>query len=390
MNQGKYVFSQFVAFLPRRAFDRFVAKYDGDKWVKHFSCWNQLLCMMCGQLSGRESLRDLLACISAHSAKYYHLGFGHNVSRSNLASANETRDWHIFEALAMEIVRMAKRCCVASSEFALELKGNVYAFDSTTVSLCISTFCWATFRSKEAAIKLHTLFDVRTAIPSFVLLTPASVHDVNGLDALIYEPGAYYVLDRAYLDSKRLYVIHNKKSFFVTRTRHNTRFTVLASARPNRESGIRADQRVRFSSFYPLQGYPDVLRRIRYYDVKEKRSLVFLTNNFDLAAQDIAMLYKYRWSVELFFKWIKQHLKIKSYWGTTENAVRIQVYIAIATYALVAIVHAKLKLKCSRYVTLRVIGFSLFDKTNMRSLLESQKETSEDMNTQFSFDFDRN
>jgi hypothetical protein len=388
MNEGKYVFSQVVAFLPRRVFDRLVANHDGDKWIKHFSCWNQLLCMMFGQLSGRESLRDLLTCLSAHSSKYYHLGFGRNVSRSNLASANEKRDCHIYEGLANELIKEARSCCASNSEFILDLKGNVYAFDSTTISLCISAFCWATFRTTEAAIKLHTLYDVRTAIPSFVLVTPASVHDVKGLDVLVYEPGAYYVLDRGYLDSKRLYGIHCKKSFFVTRARHNTRFTVIASEHPNRALGIRSDQRVRFSSFYPRQGYPEILRRIHFYDHKEKRSFVFLTNNFDLAAQDIALLYKYRWSVELFFKWIKQHLRIETFWGTSENAVKTQVYIALATYALVAIIKTKLRTERSTYETLQIIGVSLLDKTNIRTLLESHKNSSDNMKSQYLLDFE--
>ena len=389
MNQGKYVFSQVTAFLPARVFDRCVAQYAGNKGVKHFSCWNQMLCMMFGQLSARGSLRDLVTCISAHPSKYYHLGFGHSVSRSNLRNANDKRDWRILEAFAMELIREARQCCLATSEFTLDIIGNAYAFDSTTVDLCLSVFWWATFRKTKAAVKLHTLYDIKTAIPSFVLVTEASVHDVNALDHLPLETGAYYVLDRAYIDFERLYAIHQRKSFFVTRAKRNTRFYCVSVAEPNPSAGVLSDNGIRFIGYEASKRYPEPMRRIRFYDPTTKKLLVFLTNNFDLPAADIARLYKYRWSVELFFKWIKQHLQIEAFWGTTANAVKTQVYIAIITYTLVAIIKNKLKSTRSTYEILQILAVSLFDKTPLRELLDVTPNTEKKSENQFSFQFDR-
>lgn len=387
MNQGKYVFAQVIGFLPARVFDRCVARYQGNKGVMHFTCWNQMLCMMFGQLSRRESLRDLLVCINAHAAKYYHLGFGRNVTRSNLAHANQKRDWRIYADFAQALIDEAHQQCATRSEFALDISGNVYAFDSTTIDLCLNVFCWATFRKTKAAIKLHTLFDVRTAIPTFVLMTPASVHDVNALDHLSHERGAYYVVDRAYLDCRRLHAIHADGSFFVTRAKHNTRFDTITAGKAHRAAGVLTDDRVRFASYYPAQYYPAELRRICFYDDIDKRSFVFLTNNFDLDAAQIALLYKYRWSVELFFKWIKQHLRIESFWGASENAVKTQIYIALATYALVSIIKSKLALKQSTYEILQVIGVSLMDKARLKDLLDRNSAESETAETQLALRF---
>lgn len=371
MNQGKYVFAQVACFLPLRVFDRCVAQFDGNKWTKHFTCWNQMMCMMFGQLSGRDSLRDLLVTISAHPNKYYHLGLGKNVSRSNLANANEQRDYRIYEAFAYEMIALARRCTITETDFALAINGNVYAFDSTTIDLCLNVFWWASFRKAKGGIKLHTLYDVKTSIPTFVHITPASVHDVNALDALSYEVGGYYVMDRGYIDFERLYIIHQHKACFVTRAKNNLQFNRIYSAKVDKSTGIMCDQTIQLSGFYPSKEYPDKLRRIKFYDAEQKRTLVFVTNNFTLTALDIAILYKYRWKVELFFKWIKQHLKIKSFWGTSENAVKTQVYIAIITYTLIAVIKSKLKINRSIYEILQILSASLFDKTQLNQLLQS-------------------
>lgn len=369
MNQGKYVFSQIVEFLPARLFDKYVARYEGNKKVRSFTCWNQLLCMMFGQLSNRDSLRDLIVCLEAHSSKYYHLGLGRNVSRSTLADANEKRDYRIYQEFASEMIGIARSCCLQDTDFCLGLKGNVYAFDATVIDLCLNVFWWATFRRAKAAVKLHTLYDVRTSIPSFVHITKGDVHDVNGLDELTYEAGAYYMLDRGYVDFERLYRIHQHQAFFVTRAKRNTQLIRMYSSKANKKTGVRSDQIVRLSGFYPKQYYPEKIRRIKFYDENQQRSFVFLTNNFSLKAKNIAALYKYRWKVELFFKWIKQHLKIKSFWGVTPNAVKTQVYIAIITYTLVAIIKSKLSLNRSTYEILQILGVSLLDKTQINQLL---------------------
>lgn len=369
MNQGKFVFSQVVEFLPARLFDKYVSKYEGNKKVRSFTCWNQLLCMMFGQLSNRDSLRDLIVCLEAHRSKYYHLGFGKNVSRSNLSRANENRDYKIYEQFAYEMIGIARRGCIDDSDFRLGIKGNVYAFDATIIDLCLNVFWWATFRKAKGAVKLHTLYDVKTSIPSFVHISAGDVHDVNGLDTLTYEAGAYYILDRGYVDFDRLYVIHQHRAFFVTRAKRNTQLIRMYSSKVNKKAGIRSDQVVKLSGFYSQQYYPEKMRRIKFYDEEQQRSFVFLTNNFALKAKNIAALYKYRWKVELFFKWIKQHLKIKSFWGTSQNAVKTQVYIAITTYTLVAIIKSKLSPNRSTYETLQILGVSLLDKAPVNQLL---------------------
>lgn len=372
MNQGKYVFSQLTDLLPSRVFDRCVSHYQGNRWVKHFTCWNQLLCMMFGQLTGRESLRDLLVSISAHRVKFYHLGFGKNISRSNLANANEQRDYRIYEQFAYTLIAEARKCCLDDIDFNVATKGSVYAFDSTVIDLCLSVFWWAKFRKTKAAIKLHTLYDVKTSIPSFVHITNAATHDVHGLDYLVYEIEGFYILDRAYVDFERLYTIHQSRAYFVTRAKANFRFTRMYSNKHDKSTGIRCDQIVKLFGYKSAKSYPEKLRRVKYYDSKEQRVFVYLTNNFELLPQEIALLYKYRWRVELFFKWIKQHLKIKSFWGTTPNAVKTQVYIAIITYTLVAIVKSKLKLKRSTYEILQILSVSLLGKTPLNELLTNQ------------------
>jgi hypothetical protein len=337
MNIGKYVFSQIILHLPARAFDRCVEHYDGNKYVKHFTCWNQLMCMVFGQLSGRDSLSDLLVSIRPHKAKFYHLGFGKSVSKTNLALANEQRDYRIFEEFAYVMITKARSCAGTDDDFKLAIPGPVYALDATIIDLCLNVFWWAEFRSTKAAVKIHTLIDVKTSIPCFVHITDATVHDVNGLDLLKYENGGFYVLDRGYLDFKRLFNVHSKGAYFITRARKRFAFNRLSSQKVKRKKGV--------------------------------QRFVFLTNNFQLPAEEIALLYKYRWKIELFFKWIKQHLKVKSFWGTTENAVRIQIYTAIIAYTLIVVIKNRLKSAQSNYEILQILSISLLDKEPLSTLL---------------------
>lgn len=365
MNQGKYVFAQLTEFLPQRVFDRIVAKHKGNKYVRHFTCWNQLLCMVFGQVSGRESLRDLLVVIKAHQNKSYHLGFGKNVSLSNLSKANEKRIYLIFEEFANHLITVARQ---KSKNIDFEIQGKIYAFDSTTIDLCLSVFWWAHFRKTKAGIKLHTLFDITTQIPAFIHFSEADVHDVNAMDYIIYEPYAYYIFDRAYVDYKRLYAITNQKAFFVVRTKSNLKFERMYSNKADKSTGVKSDQTGKLTGFYTSKDYPEKIRRIRFYDLESKRTFVFLTNNFDLTAIQIAFLYKQRWQIELFFKWIKQNLKIKSFWGTTENAVRIQINTAIIAYCLVSIFRNEQKIEQSIYEIIQILGISLLDKTPLNQL----------------------
>ncbi len=366
MNHGKYVYAQIIEFLPQRIFDKFVRKYDGNKYVKHFTCWNQLLCMVFGQLTNRDSLRDLMVAINAHSSKSYHLGFGKNVTLSNLAKANLNRNSKIFEEFAYYLIAIARKDR-ANDDF--QIKGQVYAFDSTTIDLCLSVFWWAKFRRTKGGIKLHTLLDINTQIPAFVHITPASVHDMNAMDLLFYETGAYYIFDRGYVDFTRLYKITQHSAFFVIRARSNLQFKRMYSRKYDRSTGVRCDQIGKLSGYYVSKEYPEKLRRIKFYDQETDRTFVFLTNNFELSPEQVAFLYKNRWQIELFFKWIKQHLKVKAFWGTSENAVRIQVYSAIIAYCLVAIIGKRLKIERSTYEILQVLGISLLDKTPVKELL---------------------
>ena len=372
MNQGKYVFSQLTDFLPKRVFDGNVAKYGGDKRVRHFSCWNQLLCMIFGQLTGRDSLRDLLVSIEPHKPKYYHLGFGKGTSRSNFAAANENRDCRIFEEYAFYLIDLARKASIKDEDFLLDIDGNVYAFDSTIIDLCLSVFWWATFRKTKGGIKLHTLYDIKTSIPSFIHVSPASVHDMNALDLLHYEPGSYYILDRGYVDYERLFRIHQSSAYFVVRAKKDLQFRRMYSRKVNKDNGVLLDQTGKLTGFYQVKSYPKKLRRVKFYDEETDNRLTFLSNNFDLTSEEIAQLYKYRWKVELFFKWIKQHLKIKSFWGTTLNAVKIQVYSAIIAYCLVALVRNKLKVDRSTYEILQILSISLLDKTPLNELFTNQ------------------
>jgi hypothetical protein len=383
MNQGKYVYAQIIEFLPQRIFDKCVKKYDGNKYIKHFACWNQLLCMVFGQLTNRDSLRDLLIAINAHSSKSYHLGFGKNVTLSNLAKANLNRSSKIFEEFAYYLIDIARRNNV-SDDF--QIKGQIYAFDSTTIDLCLSVFWWAKFRKTKGGIKLHTLFDINTQIPAFVHVTPASVHDMNAMDYLIYESGAYYIFDRGYVDFARLHKITQHSAFFVVRAKSNLQFNRMYSRKCDKSTGIKYDQTGKLSGFYVSKDYPEKLRKIKFYDQETNRIFVFLTNNFDLPAEQVAFLYKNRWQIELFFKWIKQHLKIKAFWGTSENAVRIQIFSAIIAYCLVAIIKTQLKIERSTYEILQVLGISLLDKTPVKELLTNMNvnDVKEPFNNQLS------
>lgn len=377
MNQGKYVFAQVGSFLPQRVFDRIVLKYKGNYKIRHFTCWNQMLCMMFGQLSNRESLRDLVLTINAHPGKLYHLGFGQSVSKTNLAVANEQRSWLLYQEFAYHLIDEARKICLPDDTADFSFANSVYAFDSTTIDLCLSVFCWATFRRAKGAVKLHTQYDVRTCIPVFIHVTAGAVHDVNAMDEITYEPGSFYVFDRGYLDFERLYFIQQSKSFFVIRAKNNLKFERIYSAFVDKKTGVRCDQTGYLKGFYSLQGYPEKVRRIKFYDEEQNRVFVFLTNNMHLKPEEIAALYKHRWKVELFFKWIKQHLKIKAFWGRTENAVKTQVYIAVITYTLIAIIKQKLKSAYSTYEILQILGTSLLDKTPINQLL--QKRNNQDV-----------
>jgi hypothetical protein len=373
MNQGKYVFTQIASFLPQRVFDRIVKEHDGNYRVRHFTFWNQMMTMMFGQLSNRDSLRDLVLTINAHPSKLYHMGFGKSISKSNLALANEQRPFEIYEAFAYHLIGEARKICL-NIDIEFSFSDAIYAFDSTTIDLCLNTFCWATFRKAKGAVKIHTQYDIRTSIPVFMEVTPASVHDVNAMDLITYEKGSFYIFDRGYLDFERLYFIHVALSFFVIRAKNNLKFKRMYSNKIDKNTGVKYDQIGELTGFYSLQGYPEKIRKIKFYDADQNRTFIFLTNNLILPPEEIAKLYKNRWKIELFFKWIKQHLRITEFWGRTENAVKTHVYIAVITYTLIAIIKQKLKTKYSTYETLQILGASLIDKTSIQDLLKKPYE----------------
>ncbi len=364
MNTGRALFTQLTDHLPRHEFRKCVDRYAGNYRVRTFSCWDQLLCMMFAQLTFREGLRDIVACLRSAEHRLYHLGIRGNVSRSTLADANELRDWRIYADFAQVLIREARQL-YSTEPLLAALDSTVYAFDSTTIDLCMSLFPWARYKTDQRAVKLHTLLDLRGNIPTFIRITPAQLHDVNLLDQLTPEAGAFYVFDRGYLDFERLYRWTLEGAFFVIRPRKNFRFQRIVSHAVDKRTGVQCDQTVELVWFYSSRGYPARLRRIRYYDVTREKRLVFLTNNFTLPAFVIADLYRCRWQVELFFKWIKQHLRIKAFYGTSENAVKTQVWIAVCTYLLVAIVRKRLGLELNLYTILQIISVSIFEKTPM-------------------------
>lgn len=370
MYTGKIVFSQVIDFLPMYNFNKCVKRYHGNYQVKSFSCLDQFLCMAFAQLTYRESLRDIESCLRARQNKLYHMGIRSNVSRNTLANANEKRDWRIYSDFAHILIHIAKALYV-NDEFGIELDQTVYALDSTTIDLCLSMFPWAKFRKHKGAIKLHTLIDLRGNIPSFIKITDGKIHDVNILDDLITEPGAFYVMDRGYLDFARLYNLDQSNVFFVTRSKTNTKYRRVYSHPIDKSTGLKCDQTIFLDGINAKKDYPDKLRRVQYFDEENNKNLTFLTNNFILPALTISQLYKCRWQVELFFKWIKQNLRIKAFYGTSENAVKTQIWIAISVYVLIAIIKKRLNLKLSLYTILQILSVTVFEKVPILQLVTS-------------------
>jgi len=371
MNQGKYVFAQLIEFLSYNDFIGCVAKFKGNYRVKTFTCWHQLLYMIFGQLSHRDSLSDLVTCLQSQQNKSYHLGMGKGTSRANLAKANEKRDYRIYESFASILVAQAQKLAIDKQLFDLPIEAPVYAIDATVVDLCLNVFWWGKFRKHKAAVKLHTMLDIKTNIPTFIYITSGAVHDVRALDVFPIEVGSYYVMDKGYIDFGRLYRIHESGAFFVTRAKENFKFVRLSSNPIERNMGIRCDQTVRLKNYKVSLAYPKKIRRIKYFDADINFEFVFMTNNFELSASHIARLYKYRWTIELFFKWVKQHLKVKTFWGYSLNAVRTQIYIAMITYLMVTIVKHQLKLKQTQYEILQILSISLLCKTPLLDLFSN-------------------
>src|SRR5258706_508881 len=361
MYVGKTLFAQLMDFLPWKTFHRIVARYGGNHRVRTLSCADQFRVMAFAQLTYRESLRDIEVCLAAQATKLYHMGIGEPVARATLADANETRDWRIYADFAQTLIVRARKL-YASESLGMELSNTVYALDSTTIDLCLSMFPWAPFRSTKAAVKMHTLLDLRGAIPTFIHISDGKLHDVNVLDILIPEPGAFYVMDRGYLDFARLYLMHQAGSFFVTRAKSNLDAHRVYSVLTDRTTGVMCDQRIALNGYQASRNYPEQVRRIRFKDPDSGKTLVFLTNQMTLPALTICALYKARWQVELFFKWIKQHLRIKRFYGTSENAVKTQIWIAVSVYVLVAIVKKELQLDASLYTLLQILSVTLFEK----------------------------
>jgi hypothetical protein len=388
MNAGKSIFSQLMDFLPLQEFRQCVERYKGDYKQKNFSCWDQYLCMAFAQLTYRESLRDIEACLRAHQAKLYHMGIRGRVSRNTLAHANSVRDWHIYADFAQTLIAIARRLYLNDS-FGVELKNTVYALDATTIDLCLALFPWAQFRKHKGAVKLHTLMDLRGNIPTVVIITDGKVHDINILDQIGFEAGSFYVMDRGYLDFKRLYKLHRDSAFFVTRAKKNFDFKRHYSQPTDRSTGIICDQIISLVNPVPREGYPEKLRRIRYFDAEKNKRFTFLTNNFTLSAMMIAQLYRSRWRIELFFKWIKQHLRIKKFFGTSENALKTQIWIAVSVYVLMAIIKKQLSIEGTLYRILQICSVTIFEKTPILqalSLVDYETELGDSRNQLILFD----
>lgn len=373
MYTGQLVFSQLMDFLPMHRFRQCVNRYNGNRHVKSFSCLDQFLCMAFAQLSYRESLRDIESCMRAMQKKLYHLGIRSKISKSTLADANENRDWRIYADFAQVLISIARKL-YADDDFGIELDETVYALDASTIDLCLSLFPWARFRKSKAAVKLHTLLDLRGSIPSFISITDGKVHDVNILDELVPEPGSIYIMDRGYLDFERLFLLHQCLAFFIIRSKRNTKFRRIYSHEINKETGLRCDQTIILTGVKSKKYYPDKIRRVKYFDKEKDRSFSFLSNNFVVPALIIAELYRCRWKVELFFKWIKQHLRIKAFYGTSENAVKTQIWIAVSVYVLVAIVKKRMKLDdLSLYTILQILSVTLFEKEQLLQVFEHSR-----------------
>lgn len=368
MNSERSIFSQIMDFVPMYEFRKCVSRYSGNYKTKSFSCWDQFLCMAFAQITYRESLRDIEVCLRASRNKLYHMGIRSGVSRNTLSNANRNRDWRIYEDFAHILINHARQL-YRSDDFGIELEQTVYALDSTIIDLCLSLFPWASFRSRKSAIKLHTLMDLRGAIPTCVYITPGTVHDVTILDYLSFEAGSFYIFDRGYLDFERLYLLSQASAFFVTRAKSNMNFRRLYSSPVNKQIGVQCDQIIMLNNFYAKNNYPDKIRRIRYFDTEHNKRLYFLTNNFLLPALTIADLYRSRWKIELFFKWIKQNLRIKNFYGTSENAVKTQIWIAVSVYVLIAIIKKQLNLDLSLYTILQIFSVMPFEKINILQAL---------------------
>jgi hypothetical protein len=371
MNQGKMVFTQIMEFAPFHVFKYCVKRYNGDYKARDFTCWRQFLCMSFGQLTHRESLSDTALCLRLQKEKLYHLGIGYPFHKSTISRANETRDWRIFRDFALKLIEQAKTLYADVNQLDIKLKGGIYALDSTVVDLCLSVFWWATFRTTKSAIKIHTLLDLKTSIPEYIFITEGSVHDVNILESIDLPRGSYLVMDRAYVDFERLWDLASNRINFVIRAKNNLKCRILDNGLPDKDSGVLSDDCIRLTGINSSQRYPDCLRRILFYDDETKRTFVFLTNNFKITAVNIAALYKSRWGIETFFKWIKQHLKIQSFWGQSENAVKTQIWIAISSYLIVIIAKKQLNLKYSLYEILQMISLAPFDRTPMKKLFEN-------------------
>lgn len=370
MNQGKYVFSQIMGLIPYKQFQTIVNRHFGDYKVRDFSCWKQFLCTGFGQLTHRESISDTILCLKANANKMYHFGIGDVVAVSTITRANENRSCLIYEELAMLLIKEAKQLYLDDDDLEVSLKSNVFAIDATTIDLCLSAFYWAAFRSTKGGIKLHTQLDLKTSIPEFILFSNASVHDVNMLDVITFEANSFYIMDRGYVDYKRLYKIHMCDAFFVTRAKDNMNYRRLYSHPKDKTKGILFDQTILLNNYYASKDYPEKIRIIKFRHEQTGKELIFLTNNFQLKATEIAQLYKHRWKIELFFKWIKQHLKIKSFWGQSENAVKTQVWIAVSVYVLVAIAKKKFMLTQSLYEILQILSISIFEKMPINQLFQ--------------------
>lgn len=368
MNQGKYIFSQIMSHVLQKDFDKCVNRYNGNWKTKHFTCWKQYLCMAFGQLTHRESLSDTLLCLKQNSEKLYHLGIGTAVSKSTLAKSNENRDWRIYRDFTMILIRKAQKLYIDEQLPDINLKNNVFAIDASVIDLCLSVFSWATFRKTKAAVKINAQLDLKSSIPTFLHISEGNKHDVNVLDLIYFEPKSFYVMDRGYLDFGRLHKINSARAFFVIRAKSNLQFNKHISHKVDKEAGLRCDQIIKLIGPYTKQYYPEKLRRVKFYDAEYQRTFVFLTNNFDINALEVANLYKHRWKIELFFKWIKQHLKIKSFWGHSPNAVKTQIWIAISVYVLIAIAKKRLKIHQSMYEILQVVSINIFDKTPINEL----------------------
>lgn len=368
MYQGQFVFSQLISLVPKYEFDKCVDKYNGNYRTKDFKCWSQFLCMLFGQITYRESISDIINCLRAHKNKTYHLGVTNLVAVSSLTRANESRDWKIYQDFAHYLIQLVRPLYVDDNKFTLELDNTVYALDSSTIDLCLTTFYWAKFRKNKGAVKMHTLLDLRGNIPVFIEITDGKIHDVNILDKIVFETGAFYVMDKAYIDFEKLFEIREALAFFVVRAKSNFAYKRLYSNKKDKTKDIKYDQTIKLTGYKSKKLYPGKLRKIKYYDKEKNKIYEFITNNFKLDALLIANLYKQRWQIELFFKWIKQHLKIKSFWGHSENAVKTQIWIAVSTYLLVAYAKKALHLDRTIYEILQILSVSAFDKTPINEL----------------------